>query len=300
IEFARLNLTNTVMSKRKLLLLVNGGHVSGWDDPRMPTLAGFRRKGYTPEAIREFCNRVGVAKADSIVDIAMLEFCIREDLNKRALRAMAVFDPIKLVITNYPEGQTEELEAENNPEDETAGTRVIPFGRELYIERDDFMEDPPKKYFRLAPGKEVRLKHAYYVTCEEVIKDGDGRVQEIHCRYDPKTKGGWSDDGRKVKGTLHWVSAAHAVDIEARLINHLLLEEEKESERDFLENINPNSLEVVTVKGEPSLRDVDAGTHFQFLRLGYFYSDPKDHNSETPTFNRVVGLKDTWAKESRK
>jgi len=298
IEFARLNLSNTVMSKRKLLQLVEGGHVQGWDDPRMPTIAGFRRRGYTPEAIRDFCSRVGVAKADSVVDYGMLEFCIREDLNKRALRVMAVEDPIKLVISNYPEAEVEQLDAENNPEDESSGSRKIPFSRELYIERDDFMEDAPKKFFRLSPGREVRLKHAYYVTCDEVVKNDAGEIVELRCSYDPKTKGGWSDDGRKVKGTLHWVSAAHAVDVEVRHYEHLLKEDA--SSDDFLEDLNPDSLQVRTAKGEPSLAEAAPGQHFQFLRRGYFVADNEDYTENKPVFNRIVGLRDTWAKLKQK
>ncbi len=304
IEFARLNFTYTVMSKRKLLQLVEEGHVSGWDDPRMPTLAGFRRKGFTPSAIREMCNRVGIAKANSTVDIALLDFCQREDLNKSATRVMAVLDPVKLVVTNYPEGQTEELDADNNPEDENAGKRKIPFSRELYIERSDFMEDAPKKFFRLSPGKEVRLKHAYYVTCTDVIKDENGDIVEIHCTYDPQTKGGWSDDGRKVKGTLHWVSAEHALDAEVRLFEHLFTQEFPEDTPEgetFLSNINPKSLQVLTgCKIEPSLQVASVEDRFQFLRTGYFCIDSKDSSSEKLIFNRIVGLKDSWAKKQKK
>lgn len=304
IEFARLNLTYTVLSKRKLLQLVEGGHVSGWDDPRMPTLAGFRRRGYTPEGIREFCERVGIAKANSTVDFALLDFCQREDLNKRALRVMAVLNPLKVVIEDYPEGKEELLEAENNPEDESAGKREIPFSRELYIERDDFMEDAPKKFFRLAPGKEVRLKHAYYITCNEVIKDESGEVIELRCSHDPKTRGGWSDDGRKVKGTLHWVSAPHAKRAEVRLFEHLSATEDPnktEDGGDFLDNLNPNSLQVnKEVLIEPSLAACAPGSYYQFLRLGYFCADIKDHSSENPVFNRTVGLRDTWAKVKKK
>ncbi|MCB0331859.1 MAG: glutamine--tRNA ligase/YqeY domain fusion protein [Bdellovibrionales bacterium] len=304
IEFARLNFTYTVMSKRKLLQLVEEGHVTGWDDPRMPTLAGFRRKGFTPAAIREMCSRVGVAKANSTVDIALLDFCLREDLNQSATRVMAVLDPVKVVITNYPEGETEELDADNNPEDENAGKRKIPFSRELYIERSDFMEDAPKKFFRLAPGKEVRLKHAYYVTCTDVMKDDKGNITEIHCTYDPKTKGGWSDDGRKVKGTLHWVSAEHAIDAEVRLFEHLFTQEFPENTPDgesFLSNINPASLcRLMGCKVEPSLVEASPSDRFQFLRTGYFCIDSKDSSHNALVFNRIVGLKDSWAKSQQK
>ncbi len=304
-EFARLNLSYTLLSKRRLLQLVNEKHVSGWDDPRMPTIAGIRRRGYTPEAMREFCERIGVAKANSTVDIALLEFCLREDLNRRAPRVMAVLDPIKLVIENFPEGEVEELEAENNPENPDAGKRTIPFTRELYIEASDFMEDPPKKYFRLAPGKEVRLKHAYYVTCTDVIKDeSSGNIVEVRCTYDPKTRGGWSDDGRKVKGTLHWVSAAHALDAEVRLYDHLFSKEnpdEVEEGQTFLDNLNPHSLEILTgCKVEPSLAQADSGQQFQFLRLGYYCVDPVDSKPEQLVFNRTVQLRDTWAKIQKK
>ncbi|MCL4140784.1 UNVERIFIED_CONTAM: hypothetical protein GTU68_060342, partial [Idotea baltica] len=304
IEFARLNLTYTVMSKRKLLQLVEGNHVSGWDDPRMPTLAGYRRRGYTPEGIRELCERVGIAKANSTVDFAFVEFCQREDLNKRALRAMAVLDPLKVVIVDYPEGKEELLDADNNPEDENAGKRQIPFSRELYIERSDFMENPPKKFFRLSPGTEVRLKHAYYVTCTEVVKDESGKVIEVRCTHDPETRGGWFKDGRKVKGTLHWVSAAHAKPAEVRVFEHLFDKENPNKLADgddFLSNLNPESLIVNTnALVEPSLVECDAGSHFQFLRLGYFCADIKDHSSEKPVFNRTVGLRDSWAKIQKK
>ena len=301
IEFARLNLNYTVMSKRKLRTLVEGKHVSGWDDPRMPTLSGFRRKGYTPEAIRDFCDRIGLAKANSVVEFGMLEFCLREHLNKIAQRVMAVIDPVKLVITNYPENQEEELEADNNPEDPVAGKRLIPFSRELYIEREDFLEDAPKKYFRLTPGREVRLKHAYYVTCTGFVKDDSGKVTEVHCTYDPTTKGGWSDDARKVKGTIHWVSAAHALEAEVRLYDHLFSREDPEAGESFLHVINPNSLVIVpNAKLEPSLKCAQRGERFQFLRLGYFCADSKDHSPEKPVFNRSVGLKDSWAKQKGK
>lgn len=303
IEFARLNLTHTVLGKRKLRLLVQEGHVNDWDDPRLPTLAGMRRRGYTPEAIRDFCNRIGVSKADNLIEMSQLEYSIRTDLNQRAPRVMAVLNPVKVVINNYPEGEVEWLEAENNPEDANAGTRQIPFSRELYIEREDFMEDPPRKFFRLAPGREVRLKHAYYVTCESVVKaPGTGEILEIHCRYDPGTRGGWSDDGRRVRGTLHWVSAAHAVDAEARLYESLFTEREPENAADgtdWTAFINPNSLEVLTgCKVEPSLVGVPHGTRYQFLRMGYFCVDA-DTTAEKLVFNRTVPLRDSWAKIQR-
>ncbi len=303
IEFARLNLTHTVLGKRKLRVLVQEGHVNDWDDPRLPTLAGMRRRGYTPEAIRDFCNRIGVSKADNLIEMSQLEYSIRTDLNQRAPRVMAVLNPVKVVIDNYPEGEVEWLEAENNPEDENAGTRQIPFSRELYIEREDFMEEPPRKFFRLAPGREVRLKHAYYVTCESVVKDpGTGEILEIHCTYDPGTRGGWSDDGRRVRGTLHWVSAAHAVDAEARLYESLFTEREPENAADGTDwtgFINPNSLEVLTgCKVEPSLVDVPHGTRYQFLRMGYFCVD-SDTTEEKLVFNRTVPLRDSWAKIQR-
>ena len=303
IEFARLNLTHTVLGKRKLRVLVQEGHVNGWDDPRLPTLAGMRRRGYTPEAIRDFCNRIGVSKADNLIEMSQLEYSIRNDLNQRAPRVMAVLNPVKVVIDNYPEEQVEWLAAENNPEDENAGTREIPFSRELYIEREDFMEDPPRKFFRLAPGREVRLKHAYYVTCESVVKDEDtGEILEIHCSYDPGTRGGWSDDGRRVRGTLHWVSAAHAVDAEARLYEPLFTEREPENAAegtDWTAFINPNALEVLSgCKVEPSLVGVPHGTRYQFLRMGYFCIDP-DTTAEKLVFNRTVPLRDSWAKIQR-
>lgn len=303
IEFARLNLTYTVMSKRKLLQLVQEGHVRGWDDPRMPTIAGLRRRGYTPEAIRDFAERIGVAKADSTVDISFLEHCLREDLNKRAPRVMAVLRPLKVVLVNYPEGQVEEMEAVNNPEDESMGTRKLPFSRVLYIERDDFREEAPKKYHRLAPGKEVRLKHGYYITCVEVVKDkNSGEIVELHCTYDPKTRGGWSDDGRIVKGTLHWVSAAHAIPAEVRLYDHLFTKpdpEEVEEGKTFLDNINPHSLEVLSnCMVEPSLANAAPGSRYQFLRHGYFCVDP-DSTKGKLVFNRTVSLKDSWAKIER-
>jgi glutaminyl-tRNA synthetase len=303
IEFARLNVTNMVMSKRKLRMLVEEGLVDGWDDPRMPTISGLRRRGYTPEAIRDFCERIGVAKSNSIVDIAMLEHCIREDLNSKALRAMAVLRPLKVVITNYPEGQVEQLETENNPEQPEMGSRVIPFSREIYIEQDDFMEIPIKKFFRLAPGQEVRLKNAYFIKCEEVIKDQEtGEVIELRCTYDPETKSGSGTSTRKVKGTLHWVSAPQAIKAEVRLYDYLLSEDEntEEGENDFKKDINPNSLERLTsCMVEPSLLQATADQRYQFLRQGYFCLDAKDSTLELPVFNRVVGLRDSWAKAQK-
>jgi glutaminyl-tRNA synthetase len=301
IEFARLNLNYTVLSKRKLIRLVEEGHVSSWDDPRMPTISGLRRRGYTPEAIRNFCERIGVAKADSMVDMALLEYCIREDLNKRAPRVMAVLRPLKVVIENYPEDKEEELEAINNPEDPTMGTRKVPFSRHLYVEQDDFMEDPPKKFFRLAPGREVRLRYAYFITCVDVVKDPDsGEVIELRCTYDPQTRGGDAPDGRKVKGTLHWVSAKHAVSAEVRLYDHLFAKDnpnEVEDGKDFTDVINPKSLEILkNCKLEPGLAGATAVSRFQFERLGYFCVDARDSNAEALVFNRTVTLRDTWAK----
>ncbi len=300
IEFARLNLSYTVLSKRKLIELVDGGYVAGWDDPRMPTLSGLRRRGYTPEAIRDFSERIGVAKSNSTVDIALLEHCIREDLNQRAPRVMAVLRPLRVVIDNYPEGQVEELEAINNPEDPGMGSRKLPFSRVLYIEQEDFLEDPPKKWFRLAPGREVRLKHAYYITCVDMVKDGQtGEVVELHCTYDPETRGGWSEDGRKVKGTLHWVSASHSLDAEVRLYDHLFTKPdpgEVDDGSDFKANLNPNSLETLTsCRVEPSLAGAAPGSRYQFLRLGYFCVDP-DSTHGTLVFNQTASLRDTWAK----
>ncbi|NWF68230.1 MAG: glutamine--tRNA ligase/YqeY domain fusion protein [Chloroflexi bacterium] len=299
IEFARLNLTYTVLSKRKLIRLVQEGHVRGWDDPRMPTISGLRRRGYTPEAIRAFADLIGVAKSNSTVDMQMLEYCVRQDLNKRALRVMAVLKPLKVVITNYPEGQIEELEAVNNPEDPQAGTRQVPFGRVLYIEQDDFMENPPNKFYRLAPGREVRLRYAYFIKCEEVIKDADGNIVELRCTYDPATKGGDAPDGRKVKATIHWVSAQHAQQAEVRLYDYLLSvanPSEDEDGRDFTALLNPKSLEVLpTAYVEPSLAGAAAGTRYQFERVGYFCVDP-DSTAEKMVFNRTVSLKDEWAK----
>jgi glutaminyl-tRNA synthetase len=302
IEFARLNLNYTVMSKRKLLQLVEGGHVNGWNDPRMPTISGLRRRGYTPESIRDFADRIGVAKADSTVDIGLLEHCLREDLNKKAKRVMAILDPLKIVIENYPEDLEEEIEAVNNPEDESMGTRKMPFSREIYIERADFREDPPKKYFRLYPGNEVRLKHAYYITCKEVIKDENGEITELRCLYDPESRGGGTPDGRRVRGTLQWVSARHADKVEVRLYDHLFSVEDPEvveEGKTYLDNINPQSLEVITAILEPGLSGMEPGTRIQFMRHGYFCVDP-DSTPDKPIFNRAVSLRDSWAKIEKK
>jgi len=299
IEFARLNLTYMVLSKRKLLELVEKKYVSGWDDPRMPTLSGVRRRGYTPEAVRNFCAEIGVAKADSTVDIALLEYFVREDLNKKAPRVMGVINPLKVVIDNYPDGSSEELTAINNPEDPSKGTRNVPFSKILYIERDDFMEDPPKKFYRLAPGREVRLRYAYFIKCIDVVKDTDGNIIELHCTYDPETKGGDSPDGRKVKATLHWVSAEHSISAEVRLFDRLFIKENPlklEKGHDFKENLNPDSLKIAnTCRLEPSLSSVRPGDIYQFERLGYFCVDP-DSNRERIVFNRTVTLRDKWAK----
>ncbi|MCC7498512.1 MAG: glutamine--tRNA ligase, partial [Bryobacterales bacterium] len=299
IEFDRLNLTHTLLSKRRLLQLVRDGHVSGWDDPRMPTLCGVRRRGYTPEGIRNFCERIGVSKTNGIIELGLLEHFQREDLNKRALRAMAVIDPLKVVIDNYPDALVEEMEAVNNPEDGSAGTRMVPFSKALYIEKADFREVPPKGYYRLSPGKEVRLRYAYFVTCTGVVKNDAGEVVEVRCTYDPASKGGNSPDGRKVKSTIHWVSAAHAVEAEARLYDTLFstADPNEESEgKDFTANLNPNSLVVVPgVKLEPGLASAAPGSRYQFERLGYFCAD-KDSTPEKPVFNRTVALRDTWAK----
>jgi glutaminyl-tRNA synthetase len=296
IEFARLNLTYTVLSKRRLLELVSEGRVSGWDDPRMPTITALRRRGYTPEAIRAFCASIGVAKRDSVVDVAMLEHAVREDLNQRAPRAMAVLRPLRVVIDNYPEGQVEELDAINNPEDATMGTRRVPFGRVLYIERDDFREDPPKQFFRLSPGREVRLRYAYFIRCERVVKDDSGEVVELHCTYDPATRGGDAPDGRKVKATLHWVSAAHAIAAEVRLYDRLFTVENPGGD-DYLSTLNPQSLEVLRdCQLEPSLAAATPGSRFQFERHGYFCTDNLDSQPGKPVFNRTVALRDTWAK----
>ena len=299
IEFARLNVTNMVMSKRKLRQLVELNLVSGWDDPRMPTISGLRRRGYTPEAIRDFCERIGVAKADSMVEVGLLEFCIREDLKLKAPRYMAVLDPVKVVITNYPEGQTETLVIENNTENEAMGTREVTFGREVYIERGDFMEEPVKKFFRLAPGKEVRLKGAYIIECQSVVKDDNGNITEIHCTYDPTTKSGTGCQ-KKVKGILHWVEASTAVDMEVRLYDYLLSAEDDESaDKDFLQQLNPNSLEVKSAKGEAAFRNTQVGDHYHFLRTGYFVTD-KDSTPDHIVMNRTVGMRDTWAKMQKK
>jgi glutaminyl-tRNA synthetase len=301
IEFARLNLSYTVLSKRKLIELVERQIVSGWDDPRMPTISGYRRRGYTPEALRSFCERIGVARADSTVDIRLLEHCLREDLNRRAPRALGVLRPLKVTLINYPEGREEELEAVNNPEDPAMGTRRVPFSRELFIEREDFLEDPPKKFFRLAPGREVRLRYAYFIRCEEVVKDpASGEVTELRCTYDPATRGGDAPDGRRVQGTLHWVSAAHAVPAEVRLYDHLFTREnpgEVEAGRHFTDCVNPGSLEVLKeCRLEPSLAQAAPGSICQFERMGYFCADVKESRPERPVFIRAVTLKDTWAK----
>src|SRR2546421_3639159 len=300
IEFDRLNLTYTLLSKRKLLTLVENGHVRGWDDPRMPTLAGIRRRGYTPEAIRNFCAAIGVSKTNGVIELAMLEHFIREDLNKRAPRVMSVLRPLRVVIDNYPEDQVEEMEAVNNPEDPNAGTRKVPFSRVLYIEQDDFREVPPKQYFRLSPGREVRLRYGYFVTCTTVVKNDKGEVIEVHCTYDPATRGGNNPpDGRKVKSTIHWVSAAHAIDAEVRIYENLFTKEDPnqtEEGQDFTSNLNPNSLEVLKdCKLEPSLADAAIGSRYQFERLGYFCVDPESKTGKL-VFNRTVALKDTWAK----
>lgn len=302
IEFARLNLTYTVMSKRKLLKLVQEGHVHGWDDPRMPTISGLRRRGYTPEAIRDFAEQIGVARRNNIVEIQKLEACIRQDLNAHAQRVMAVLNPLKVVLTNYPDDLTEDMTAINNPEDEAAGKRQVPFSKVLYIEQDDFMENPTGKFYRLSPGREVRLRYAYFIKCEEVIKDENGNIIELRCTYDPATKGGDAPDGRKVKATLHWVSAAHALDAEVRLYDHLFTQPDPEDtdEGDFLSTLNPNSLEVLqNAKIEPFVKGAPAGSRYQFERQGYFCVDP-DSTSEKLVFNRTVSLKDTWGKIQQK
>lgn len=302
IEFARLNLSYTIMSKRKLLQLVEEGHVKGWDDPRMPTIVGLRRRGFTPESIRTFADKIGVAKRDNTIDVALLEHSLREDLNKRAERRMAVLNPLKVVITNYPDGQIEELDAINNPEDESAGKRKVPFSKELFIEREDFMEDAPRKFFRLSEGREVRLRYAYFITCNEVIKDVNGEIIELRCTYDPASKGGQSPDGRKVKGTLHWVSAEKAVDAEVRLYDRLFYTENpdivEEEGLNFISNINPDSLTVINAKVEPSFAVAKIEDKFQFERLGYFCID-KDTRAEKLVFNRTVGLRDSWAKMNK-
>jgi glutaminyl-tRNA synthetase len=303
IEFDRLNLTYTLLSKRKLLTLVQQGRVQGWDDPRMPTVSGLRRRGYTPEAIRNFCRRVGVSKTNGTTELGLLEYFLREDLNKRSLRAMAVLRPLRVIIDNYPDGQVEQMEAINNPEDPSAGTRQVPFSKVLYIEQDDFREDPPKQYFRLSPGREVRLRYGYFITCTGVEKDETGAVQAIHCSYDPATRGGNAPDGRKVKSTIHWVSAEHSVDAEVRLYDNLFTVEDPnqtDEGQDFTANLNPNSLEVLThSKLEPSLAGARSGDRYQFERLGYFAADP-DTTPGKPVFNRTVALRDTWAKIEKK
>ncbi len=296
IEFARLNLSYTVLSKRKLKKLVDGDVVNGWDDPRMPTLSGMRRRGFTPESIRKFMDEVGVAKRDNVMEITKLESILRHDLNKRSQRRMAVLNPLKVIITNYPKGQIEELKAVNNPENDKAGTRQIPFSKEIYIEKDDFMEDPPKKFFRLAPGREVRLRYAYFIQCTKVIKDDDGNVVELHCTYDPETKGGSAPDGRKVKATLHWVSAEKAIHAEVRLYDRLFAKPKPDSEENFLDVLNPDSLKILeNCKCEPSLKEEAVGENIQFERLGYFCKDPDSSNDQL-VFNRTVPLRDTWAK----
>ncbi len=300
IEFARLNLSYTMMSKRKLLQLVTERIVAGWDDPRMPTLSGLRRRGYTPAAVRDFCDRIGVAKTNSLVDYALLEHCVREDLNATAPRMMAVLRPLKVIIENYPEDRVEWFDVEINPENPEMGTRKVPFSREIYIEQDDFMEDPPKKYFRLYPGNEVRLKNTYFIKCSQVIKDEAGNITELRCTYDPDSRGGNSPDGRKVKGTLHWVSANHALDAEVRMYDHLFTDPDPGAAEDMHSVISPNSLEVLTgCKLEPNLSSTQPGEHYQFLRMGYFCTD-KDSSQERLIFNRTVGLKDSWSKEMKK
>jgi len=299
-EFARLNLTYTVMSKRKLIQLVQENHVAGWDDPRMWTLAGLRRRGYTAASIRNFCRGLGVTKYNSISDIALLENSIREELNKSAERRCAVLDPIEVIIDNYPDGQVEEMEAINNPEDETAGKRKVPFSRRLFIERADFMEDPPRKFFRLGPGREVRLRYAYFITCQSVEKDESGKIIRLHCTYDPETRGGNSPDGRKVKGTIHWVSADQAVEAEVRLYDRLFTDPEPDAEGNFIEFINPDSLRTINAKLEPALSEVKPGERVQFERNGYFIADPIDSTEGAPVFNRIVPLRNTWAKISKK
>ena len=300
IEFARLNLTHTVMSKRKLRALVEGGHVSGWNDPRMPTISGLRRRGYTPEAIRNFCQRVGIAKRDTVTELALLEHSLREDLNQRASRVMAVLDPLKVVITNYPDGQVEEFDAINNPEDPGMGARKVPFSQEIYIERDDFQEDPPSRFYRLAPGREVRLRYAYYITCDEVIKDYiTGQITELRCTYDPQSRGGSSPDGRRVRGTLHWVSAPHSIPAEIRIYDHLFLKANPDDDEagDFTSQLNPDSLTTLTsARLEPSLSQAQPEERFQFERRGYFCVDAEDSQPGRLVFNRTVPLRDTWAR----
>ena len=300
IEFARLNLNFTIMSKRKLKKLVDEGHVDGWSDPRMPTVSGLRRRGYTPESIRNFSDEIGVTKRDAIVDVAKLENALREDLNKKAPRVMGVLDPIKIIITNYPNDKVEHLDAKNNPEDESAGKRKISFSKEIFIDRNDFMENPPKKFFRLSIGKEVRLKFAYYITCNDAVKDNDGNVVELHCTYDPKTKGGMSEDGRKVRGTLHWVNASEFIDADIRLYDRLFIDENPELGGDFVKNLNLDSLKTIkNAKLEMSLGHADNNCIYQFERTGYFILDSKDSKKEKLVFNRAVSLRDSWAKMNR-
>jgi glutaminyl-tRNA synthetase len=298
IEFSRFNLTHTLMSKRRLLRLVNGGYVDGWDDPRMPTLSAMRRRGYTPEAIKDFVDRVGIAKREKTVEFALLEACVREDLNRRASRVMGVLRPLKVVIENYPEDQTEEMEAVNNPEDPSMGTRKVPFSRELYIEQSDFMEDPPRKFYRLGPGREVRLRYGYFITCVDVVKDEKtGEVVELRCTYDPETRGGQAPDGRRVRGTIHWVSAKHALEAEVRLYDHLFTTERPDEAEDFTQHINPDSLETLAgCRVEPSLANAATGCHYQFERQGYFCIDSRDSSQGAPVFNRTATLRDTWAR----
>ena len=298
-EFAPLNLTHTVLSKRRLREMVEKGYVTGWNDPRMPTLSGLRRRGYTPEAIRTFMDRIGVAKKSSLVDIAMLEHCLREDLNRTAPRVMAVLRPLRVVIENYPEGHEEELDAVNNPEDPSAGMRRVPFSKVLYIEEGDFMEDPPRKFFRLAPGREVRLRYAYFITCTGVVKDDNGKVVELRCTYDPQSRGGDSPDGRKVKATLHWVSAEHALQAKTRLYDHLFAKEnpnDVEEGKHFTDYLNPDSVKIIDASVEPSVKDAIPGSRFQFERQGYFCVDTVDSTDGNPVFNRTVTLRDTWGK----
>jgi glutaminyl-tRNA synthetase len=302
IEFDRLNLTYTLLSKRKLLQLVQQNRVSGWNDPRMPTISGMRRRGYTPESLRNFCNRIGVSKTNGTTELSLLEYFVRDDLNRRAMRVMGVLKPLKVVIDNYPEGQVEHMEAVNNPEDASAGARQVPFSRELYIEQDDFREVPPKGYYRLSPGKEVRLRYGYFITCQSVVKDASGNITELHCTYDPATRGGNAPDGRKVKSTIHWVSAPHAIDAEVRLYDNLFLKEDPndvEEGKDFTVNLNPHSLQVVSAKVEPSVKDAAPMDRFQFERLGYFCVD-QDSDRGKLVLNRTVSLKDTWAKVEKK
>ena len=300
IEFARLNLNYTIMSKRKLKRLVDEGHVDGWSDPRMPTISGLRRRGYTPESIKNFSDAIGVTKRDAIVDVAKLENSLREDLNKKAPRVMGVLEPIKVIITNYPDNEIEYLDAKNNPEDESAGKRKLAFSKEIFIDKNDFMEDPPKKFFRLSPGKEVRLKFAYYIICENVIKDGNGEVTEIHCSYDPNTKGGMSEDGRRVRGTLHWVSAQECIEAEVRLYDRLFISDNPENNGDFIDDLNPGSLSVIKkAKLETSLSTASTETIYQFERTGYFIKDSKDSNNNNLIFNRAVSLRDSWARLNR-